>query len=550
MENNRPVIVVTYVRVSTQEQATEGTSIEHQAYQTTAYCKSQDWEIVRNYADPGYSGKDGERPGLKRLLADAKAGLFDRVAVYKLDRLSRNLRLLLEIEETLRSYGVSLNSVKETLDTSTAIGRTTFQVLGLVAQWEREAIIERTRSGRVQRYKEGRWASGKPAYGYSYDRDSKKLILDESESRVVRRIFDWYRDGKPLSNIANMLNEEKVKPRSKSGKGWRGTAVRNILINPAYKGTLIVNRHSHIANIAKADMAKVITIAVPPIVAESQWQLVQERLPNNTGARPMKSGRWLLQGLITCGQCGLSFGCEKGHSNGGYYSCRGKLHIRHLDGSPRCTAPRLRADWLEDEVWQRIEDIINDPNKLEPLLKEAIDNLRSREEELKSRIMPIDDDLKEIAEQKAKLADEWVIKSMKPEKFRELQHKLDTEEIRLKSLVADYDPAQIEELERTRSMVRFWQSELDSMAWNTENEDGSMAKLVEKPHKAVLQLLALEDSDMSRIVAFPSAKREILDKLQVRLVVFDDRIEVNALFPIEPISNQVCTPTRRGGLRG
>lgn len=88
------------------------------------------------------------------------------------------------------------------------------------------------------------------------------------------------------------------------------------------------------------------------------------------------------------------------------------------------------------------------------------------------------------------------------------------------------------------------------MAWNVENEDSTMVKLVDKPHKAMLRLLALEDSDMSRIVTFPSAKREILDKLQVRLVVFGNQIEVNALFPIEPISNQLCTPTRRGGHRG
>lgn len=77
--------------------------------------------------------------------------------------------------------------------------------------------------------------------------------------------------------------------------------------------------------------------------------------------------------------------------------------------------------------------------------------------------MPIDDDLREIAEQKAKLADEWVSKSMKPDKFRDLQHKLDAEENRLKSLVADYDPAQIEELERTRSC--FASGRLSSIRW-------------------------------------------------------------------------------------
>ncbi len=88
------------------------------------------------------------------------------------------------------------------------------------------------------------------------------------------------------------------------------------------------------------------------------------------------------------------------------------------------------------------------------------------------------------------------------------------------------------------------------MDWNTENEDGSMVRLVYKPHEAVLQLLAIYDSHMSKIIGFPTAKREIIDKLQVRLVVFDDRIEVNTVFPVEPINNQLYTSTRRGGHRG
>ena len=93
------------------------------------------------------------------MLADANLGLFDKVLVYKLDRLARNLRLLLEIEEKLRKSEISINSLNESIDTSTAIGRTVFQVLGLADEREREAIIERTRSGRTQRYKEGKWAS-------------------------------------------------------------------------------------------------------------------------------------------------------------------------------------------------------------------------------------------------------------------------------------------------------------------------------------------------------------------------------------------------------
>ncbi len=182
------VRVATYTRVSTSEQASEGTSMEFQHEQITAYCQLQGWAIINNYTDPGCSGKDGNRPGLERLLGDAKIGLFDKLVVYKLDRLARNLRLLLDIEQTLRACGVSLTSVKESIDTSTSSGKMVFQMFGMVSEWERETIIERTRNGRIQRYRDGCWAGGKAPHGYRYNKTTKKLEINETEARTIRRI--------------------------------------------------------------------------------------------------------------------------------------------------------------------------------------------------------------------------------------------------------------------------------------------------------------------------------------------------------------------------
>ena len=540
--SDKKIQVATYARVSTQEQANEGTSLEHQTEQLIKYCDAQSWEIAQNYVDPGHTGKDDNRPGLRHLIADAKLGLFDKVVVYKLDRLSRNLRLLLEIEEKLKNCGVGLHSVKEAIDTSRAIGRTVFQVLGLVGEWEREAIIERTRNGRIQRYKEGKWAGGNCAYGYSYNRDTKKLTVSKPRARIVRRIFEQYASGMSLSNIANILNEEGVKAQRSDGKGWRSTAIRNVLLNPIYKGILVVNRHEHISNINKVDMSKVITIKVPKIVSEEIWQTAQARLINNKAVRPMHDGKWLLQGLISCGLCGLSFRVEN-HPNRRYYSCRGKLKQRHLDSSPRCKSPRIRADWLEEQVWQRIETIINDPNKLESLLKETIESLRNREEDLRARIMPIEKQLSDIAEQKSRLANDWVKQNVEVEQFKELRQSLDQEEARLKSIKSNIDPAKIDELEQTQSMLRFWNRQLQSMAWNLETEDGQMVRTVDGPHYNVLKILGLDSVDMTKAFQFPSTRRELLDKLQVRVVVFPDRVEVNAVFPIDPIICQKCNPT-------
>ncbi len=179
---DKSVRVVIYARVSTQEQAVEGTSLEYQSDQLESYCQSQGWKVIQEYVDAGFTGKDGDRPKLKHLLADAKLGLFNKVIVYKMDRLARNLRLLLDIEDKLKENGISFHSVKEVFDTSTASGRHFLQMLGMISEWEREAIIERTKAGRLQRYKQGCWGPGNPPYGYKYDRETKKLIVDKTNT--------------------------------------------------------------------------------------------------------------------------------------------------------------------------------------------------------------------------------------------------------------------------------------------------------------------------------------------------------------------------------
>jgi len=131
-DKNNSVRVGVYSRVSSQEQATEGTFMEFQDGQITGYCTLQNWTIINAYPDPGFSGKDGDRPGLERLLSYAKISFFDKVLVFKLDRLARNLRLLLEIEQKLRGYGVSLISVKEAIDTSSSTGKMMFQLFGML----------------------------------------------------------------------------------------------------------------------------------------------------------------------------------------------------------------------------------------------------------------------------------------------------------------------------------------------------------------------------------------------------------------------------------
>lgn len=260
---------------------------------------------------------------------------------------------------------------------------------------------------------------------------------------------------------------------------------------------------------------------------------------------PTREAGWLLHGLVSCGECGYAFRAEYNHSQKRIYSCRGRLGYTHLDGSPKCTVPRLDAEWLENQVWQRIETIINDPNKLQSLIQDTINKLKSREEELSLRIRPINDRLLQLAEQKARLADEWVISNMNTEKYNQLKQSISQEEIRLKSIKTEIDPSQLEELEHTQNMLRYWDSLIKPMIWNTENEDGSMVKLITKPHEMVTKLLGFNDEELSKIMSFPTSRREFLRKLQIQVMVFEDRIDIKSIFPLEPIGKQMYTSTSR-----
>jgi len=151
-----------------------------------------------------------------------------------------------------------------------------------------------------------------------------------------------------------------LRPRSKTGKGWHPTGIRQVLINPAYKGEALVNRHCHISDINKVDLSKVIKLVVPPIVPEDKWNIAQSRLINNKSSKATEDGVFTLQGLIKCGICGCSYRTDRSHGYR-YYLCRGELKRFHIDGSPRCKNRSIRAKNLEQAVWKRVSDIINDP---------------------------------------------------------------------------------------------------------------------------------------------------------------------------------------------
>ena len=208
---------VAYIRVSTDKQADAGVSLEAQEARTRGMVAVQEADLIDVIVDAGESAKSLHRPGMTRLLALVDARAVDTVIVAKLDRLTRSVRDLADLLERFAKRGVTLVSVAESLDTGTAAGRLVLNVMMSVAQWEREAISERTRDAMRHKKAMGHRV-GTVAYGYRVAGDGR---LEEApdEQAVLRRMRELRASGLSYQKISDTLNAEDR--RTRRGSRWQ-----------------------------------------------------------------------------------------------------------------------------------------------------------------------------------------------------------------------------------------------------------------------------------------------------------------------------------------
>ena len=229
VEREGPRRVVGYVRVSTDRQADEGASLAAQRRKLAAWCELYGCELVDVLADEGASAKSmAGRPGLESALALVRSGDCDGLLVAKLDRLTRSTRDLGELLDDASRRGWSLMSVGEQLDTSSAVGRLIVGFLGLVAQWERETIGERTSDAMRQMAAEGRYTGGTVPYGYRLaDDESRRLEADPAEQAALAAIRELRAAGLSLRKVGAVLEARGMLARS--GRRWSAGSLLNVL---------------------------------------------------------------------------------------------------------------------------------------------------------------------------------------------------------------------------------------------------------------------------------------------------------------------------------
>jgi len=226
-----------YTRVSTEEQAKEGFSLDAQLERLRLYCKAQNWEVAGEYVDEGHSGRTVKRPQYGRMMAER--GRWDTLLVLKMDRIHRNSRNFMAMMDQLTKDGKGFASVTESLDTSTAMGQFVMDIIQRIAQLESEQIGERVHVGMGQKAKSRGGSLGKPApFGYRYGPD-QVLQAVPGERPWVQEAFERCLQGASKQGIANWLNESGVQTRGNRGRRrWNVWNVTTLLTNPTYAGAL------------------------------------------------------------------------------------------------------------------------------------------------------------------------------------------------------------------------------------------------------------------------------------------------------------------------
>ncbi len=215
---------VAYIRVSTEDQAITGVSLDAQEARITAYAVAMGFDLSEIIQDAGVSAKTMLRPGIGRILDEVRAGTIERVVILKLDRITRSTRDLAELLETFAKADAALVSVSESLDTKSAAGRLVVNMLGVVAQWEREAIAERTATAL------GHKRTTSQVYGptpFGYRREGKTLLPEAFEQAALTEALRLDRAGVSFRAIGRALTELGVKPHR--GVAWHASSVRAML---------------------------------------------------------------------------------------------------------------------------------------------------------------------------------------------------------------------------------------------------------------------------------------------------------------------------------
>ncbi|WP_095081544.1 recombinase family protein [Mesorhizobium sophorae] len=396
-----------YARVSSDQQKEDNT-IASQTAALVAFAREQGFSVPDEWIieDAGFSGASLLRPGLERLRDLAAEGHIQAVLIHSPDRLSRKYAYQVLLTEEFARHGVETVFIKAP-HSGTPEDQLMLQFQGMIAEYERAQILERSRRGKRHRARAGEVSvlCGAP-YGYRYIRKTNdapaRYEVDAVEAEVVRLVFDNYTvGGLSIGALARLLNEMGLLTRRRVTR-WERSVVWGMLRNPAYKGTAcfgktqvaprqkvtkpfrLSGRAGFSENTSQHERPREewIEVPVPAIVTEETFALAAERLTDNKRFAPRRTIEpSIVQGLVSCRKCGYALSRTSTRTSARkihYYRCLGADSWRHLGGSV-CDSRPIRQDLLDEVVWREVMRLIEDPTLIRAELDRRLDAARAAE---------------------------------------------------------------------------------------------------------------------------------------------------------------------------
>lgn len=391
-----------YARVSSEQQREEKT-IASQTAALIEFARNHDLEVPAEWVfeDEGLSGATLERPGLERIRDLASEGQIQVVLAYSPDRLSRKYAYQILLMEEFARAGVETLFVKAPQGDS-AEDQLLVQFQGMIAEYERAQILERSRRGKRHRAQVGEVSvmSGAP-YGYRYSRKTDEspaaYLVYEPEARVVRWVYEMYTvEGLSIGEITRRLNAEKIATRKQSAR-WERSTVWAVLRNSAYRGVACFGktRVSSRTRVTRPQRRRGVTtpgmtagherpreewieIPVPALVGEETFARAAELLQENKiRSRRRTIAPSIVQGLVSCAKCGYAFARTSTQTTARkihYYKCIGSDSWRKL-GGPVCDNRRfVRQELLDQAVWSEVLRLLEEP----ALIRQELDRRLGR----------------------------------------------------------------------------------------------------------------------------------------------------------------------------
>ncbi len=368
-----------YLRVSTDEQATEGFSLENQKRACTDYAASHDYHVKRIFLDDGKSGRTTQRPAFQELLKNVEEFKVDALIIYKIDRFARNVSDFRDTRKEIESKGLQMISVLE--GNVTQGSSLIANILASVAEWESDVNGQRTRDALTQKFREG-WQPTPPPIGYRSvggDRERKTCEPDPYAAPIIKELFELYATGNySIIEIQDWLSERNIVSRSGTGLGH--SVIGTILNNSFYYGWIRWHGEGKMGNHLPI-ISKDIYDTCQYVLAKHRNFLMRRRIHD-----------FLLRGFLYCAQCGQRYTAEWHHNASKLRARGGKIAYYHCPKRERngCTAPFVEMSDIEGLVEEEFKNMQFSPEFVEAVVRktrEKLEESRANATSVKQGIM-------------------------------------------------------------------------------------------------------------------------------------------------------------------